>query len=219
VAWRNYPPVEGSQATVPAAVANLDRVRAFKRAARSARITARHEQALSRAHRRAELAASGIGTSDRAHGADVTSRISVDLLCAIGRPLPDVATIASLPRPAMLAADAHLTTGAGHGEEPSPGEARVPATAATITQWAQTRVAMCAGGDVVRGPLNDDTHTRARCGLSAKQLRNIRNAATSGALRRRAEQLGVELPMDYVDCPALAGANGREPGRKVAHRL
>ncbi|HKS99250.1 MAG TPA: DUF2637 domain-containing protein, partial [Rugosimonospora sp.] len=42
VAWRNYPPVEGTGATVLAAVANLERVRAVKAAGREGRIAARH---------------------------------------------------------------------------------------------------------------------------------------------------------------------------------
>ncbi|HEV8570136.1 MAG TPA: hypothetical protein VGJ95_14255 [Pseudonocardiaceae bacterium] len=44
VAWRNHPPAEGTQATVLAAIANLDRVRALKAAAREADVEARHEQ-------------------------------------------------------------------------------------------------------------------------------------------------------------------------------
>jgi hypothetical protein len=72
-------------------------------------------------------------------------------------------------------------------------------------------MSMCADGDLVLGPLNDDAHARARYNLSAKQLRNIRNAATSGALRRRAAELDVALPAGFVDRPAAARVNGREP--------
>jgi hypothetical protein len=57
VAWRNYPPAEGTSAAVLAAVANLERVRALKAGAREARIEARHEQHLARERRRVELAA------------------------------------------------------------------------------------------------------------------------------------------------------------------
>lgn len=56
---------------------------------------------------------------------------------------------------------------------------------------------------------NDDERTRAAYDLSAKHLRNIRNAATSGALRRRAGELGVPLPAGYVDNPAGSRVNGQ----------
>jgi hypothetical protein len=69
---------------------------------------------------------------------------------------------------------------------------------------------MCADGDLVHGPLNDDARARTRYDLSAKQLRNIRNAATSGALRRRACELGVPLPAGYLDRPAGNRINGHE---------
>jgi hypothetical protein len=54
---------------------------------------------------------------------------------------------------------------------------------------------------LVLGPLNDDEYARTHYQLSAKQLRNIRNAATSGALHRRAEELAVQLPAGYLDRP------------------
>lgn len=50
---------------------------------------------------------------------------------------------------------------------------------------------MCADGDLILGPLDNNTHARTAYSLRAKQLRNIRNATTTGALRRRAEQLHV----------------------------
>jgi hypothetical protein len=80
---------------------------------------------------------------------------------------------------------------------------KVPATAAALAQWAETWVGMCADGTTIHGPLNDDDYARSRYQLSAKQLRNVRNAATSGALRRRAVELGVPLPADYVDRPVV----------------
>jgi hypothetical protein len=43
VAWRNHPSAEGTSATVLAAVANLERVRAVTAAGRKARIATRHE--------------------------------------------------------------------------------------------------------------------------------------------------------------------------------
>ncbi len=84
----------------------------------------------------------------------------------------------------------------------------VPATATTLSQWVGTWMKMCADGDLVLGPLNDDARARAHYSLSAKQLRNIRNAATTGALRRRATELNVPLPAGYIDHPAANRANG-----------
>ena len=86
---------------------------------------------------------------------------------------------------------------------------RIPATTATITQWMDTWVRMCADGHLALGPVADDV-ARQRYRLSAKQLRNIRHAATSGALRRRASELGVPVPPDYVDRPASERVNGHK---------
>lgn len=47
-----------------------------------------------------------------------------------------------------------------------------------------------------------------RCNLSARQLRDIGNAATSGALRRRAQERKVQLPSGYVDSPSGRRING-----------
>ncbi len=70
-------------------------------------------------------------------------------------------------------------------------------------------VRMCADGDVALGPLSDGL-ARDRYGLSGKHLRNIRHAATSGVLRRRAAELGVAVPTGCVDNPAGGRINGRE---------
>jgi hypothetical protein len=167
VAWRNYPPDEGTAATVRNAVANLERVRALKAAARDARAAVRHERALAQAHRRTELTTrsdprDGVASSDPPHCEPTTALI---------------------------------------------GDVKVPATASTLSQWATVWVGMCADDGFAAGPL-DDARSRARYQLSARQLRNIRHAATSGALRRRAEDLGVPLPPDYVDNPAAKQLNG-----------
>ena len=70
----------------------------------------------------------------------------------------------------------------------------VPTTMTTVAQW----VRMCADGALVRGPLNDDAYARRVYGLSGRQLRNVRSAAVSGALARRAAELGVDLPAGYT---------------------
>ena len=82
-------------------------------------------------------------------------------------------------------------------------DVRLPTTAATVAQWVATWLKMCADGDLILGPLNDDDEARRTYDLSAKQLRNIRNAAMSGALRQRARQLNVPLPAGYIDRPAM----------------
>jgi hypothetical protein len=45
----------------------------------------------------------------------------------------------------------------------------------------------------------------------AKHLNNVRRAAVTGALRRRARGLGVSLPATYVDDPATSRVNGNVP--------
>ena len=70
-------------------------------------------------------------------------------------------------------------------------------------------IRMCADGEVAVGPVTDAV-ARERYRLTARQLRNIRHAATSGALRRRAGELGVVLPAGYVDLPAGGRINGHK---------
>lgn len=91
----------------------------------------------------------------------------------------------------------------------------MPATAGTITEWAALWVRKCSEEESVLGPLNDDD-ARARYGLTAKALRNVRNAATSGALRQKAITLGVQLPPGYVDNPPAGRADGREMAEATA---
>jgi hypothetical protein len=84
---------------------------------------------------------------------------------------------------------------------------RVPTTASTVALWASTWVKMCADGDWAQGPLSDQ-RSRAQYQMTARQLRNVRHAATSGALRRRAAELGVNLPPGYLDRPVESRVNG-----------
>ncbi len=74
----------------------------------------------------------------------------------------------------------------------------MPATAAKIAEWAQTWVNMCADGEFVFTSLSDDDYARSAYGVSGRLLRSIRTAALSGALERRAGDLGVELPAGYA---------------------
>jgi hypothetical protein len=190
VAWRNHPPAEGTAATVLTAVANLERVRALKATARDATVTGRHERELARLRRRAELTAAGAEPSDSTLDAPATGSVFDDGPSAP----PSVATI-PLPH-----------AGSGPDREPGAGQVRVPATPAALVDWARTWVRMCADGHATSGPLGE--HLARRYHLSSKQLRNIRHAATSGALRRRAAELGVPLPDGYVDHPGRGRVNG-----------
>jgi hypothetical protein len=182
VAWRNHPPAEGTTATVLNAVANLDRVRQVKRNAREERIARGHQQALDDLRRKSELA-SVAAVQGPADAAPISS----------GVPFPDTATADDRVR---------------RPGQDTPMPVRAPLTASTVTQWVTTWIEMCADGHLIHGPLNDDEYARTRFDLSAKQLRNVRNAAMSGALRQRAETLGVTIPPEYVDCPPRP-INGR----------
>lgn len=206
VAWHNHPPAEGTPATVLNAIANLNRVRTFKRDAREAAILARHQRALAQARRRSELAAAQAGALPPADAQPQPTAQVDDRESELALVPAEVVAVTIQPD------DAELPAEEGQ-EDPSGTEVRVPATATTVSQWVGTWLRMCADGDLVRGPLSDDTHARTHYNLSAKQLRNIRNAATSGALRRRAAELDVALPAGYVDRPA--GEGKRMNGHKL----
>jgi hypothetical protein len=205
VAWRNYPPAEGTAATIRNAVANLDRVRAVKQAARDAKIVARHQQALAAARRKEELQAAKPGT-EPAGGGIADGEAVVDVVEVPGSlpavpvdvPAAPATALAVPPKPGTDDVDDGRVTGI-----------RVPATAVTVRQWTRLWVRMCSDGESVLGPINDDD-ARARYGLTAKQLRNVRNAATSGALRQKAIMLGVQLPPGYVDNPVGERADGHD---------
>jgi hypothetical protein len=123
---------------------------------------------------------------------------------------PPRRTAEPVPRlPGGLAEAVHAprTTPAGFGASrerragfPATAQPRVPTTEATVQLWVQTWVRMCSDSDLWSRPLTDDI-AQARYNLSARQLRRLRRAAETGALRRRAESLGVPLPTGYIDHP------------------
>ena len=110
-------------------------------------------------------------------------------------------------RQAMSAESSQL--GKEGGVESQATGVRVPSTAPMVLEWARLWVRMCADPATGLGPLNEDD-VRAQYGLTAKQLRNVRHAATSGPLRQRAMTLGVELPPSYVDNPAAGRVDGQD---------
>lgn len=222
VAWRNYPPAEGTAATILNAVANLDRVRAVKQAARDAKIVARHQQALAATRRQEELRAAkagvelagrGIGKGQAADGslgtAESPPSVPAEPVVEVPGHQAAVPTTKTSPAAPVLPASPKAGKDEGDNVDARATGMRLPATAATALEWTSLWVRMCSDGEAVLGPLNDQD-ARAQYGLTAKQLRNVRNAAMSGALRQKAIMLGVELPPEYVDNPADDRADRRD---------
>lgn len=201
LAWNNHPPANGTAATVHNAVANLERVRGLRTARREATREERHNRALEHARRRAELAAARTGAN------------------------PDSKTPGEVNDPENgstargLNGRVHgrrVASSAGHSVEAS--TVRVPSTDWKLRQWIDTWVRLCDDGDIALGPLTDEEYARTTYDLSAKQLRNIRRAATSGALRRQASEVGVPLPVGYVDDPRLAEPAGSQASGDTGRR-
>ncbi len=92
---------------------------------------------------------------------------------------------------------------AGRGRPAREDEVKVPSSSATVTQWARTWVAMCQRADLAGAALHDDRVARQHFDLSPRQLRQIRYAVSTGALRRRAQELSVVLPDEFTDSPTL----------------
>lgn len=109
----------------------------------------------------------------------------------------------------LATADSSALSAAAPPKPADPPAMRVPTTASTVAIWVSTWAKMCADGDWAQGPLSDE-RSRAQYRMTARQLRNVRHAATSGALRRRAAELGVHLPPDYLDRPVESRVNGHK---------
>jgi hypothetical protein len=175
IAWRNHPPAQGTPSTVTAAVDNLNRIRAAKRA------------------RRAPQNA-------------VSARNVDDSLRRTDDPTPRARSrsVGRLP----AASPPQRSRNDGEGD----GAVRVPTTAATVLAWAESWVRMSADEELLSGPLTDDELARSRYGTSARQLRRLRKAALSGALRQQADRLGVALPVAFVDAPQITAIDGVDRG-------
>jgi hypothetical protein len=87
-------------------------------------------------------------------------------------------------------------------------EVKVPQTAEACARWIACWIAMCRD-DLDTGPisLSLEAEAKRRYGWGVKQIRDVRNAATSGQLRLQASLLGVALPTEYVDGPSGAVRN------------
>jgi hypothetical protein len=188
VAWRNHPPAEGTPATVANAVGNLNRVRQLKR-------NAKHPHRSTGGH-------GHDGPKPTAPRAAADTTLAPAPVTGNGRQSAVPAVAISIPtRPSRVTPV--------EAETDSP-EIRVPATEATVLAWAATWVKMCTDDDLWAGPLTDDVRAKSRYGRSARQLRRLRQAVLSGALRRQAEELGVTLPEEYRDQPASVNRNTRD---------
>jgi hypothetical protein len=202
VAWHNHPPARGTAPSVRNAVANLERVRELKNAARQTATLEQHAQALARAKRRAELAAA------RRHHPPSGASGEVATASANGHRSPSNAHQAretgNSPATHRLGTLAPRSRG-----QASPTAVKVPGKAWRLQRWIDTWVAMCSEPGLVLGPITDDEHARATYGASARHLDNIRKAAVSGAIRQRAQALDVPLPPEYVDNPTRRRLNGQ----------
>ena len=185
IAWRNHPPTEGTPGTVPAAVANLNRVREIKRAARTA---------------------SRLCDAPRAHPA----RVPATAIAA--RPGPDSAPTDG-DRPAARR-PIGLRRRPPNGDDLDGGHIRVPTTASTVLAWAESWVRMSGDEELLSGPLTDDDLAHSRYGTSARHLRRLRKAVLSGALRQQAALLDVTLPPGFVNVPQIQtiGSSPESPG-------
>jgi len=176
VAWRNHPPPEGTPGTVANAVANLERVRAMKRAARQGR--------------RQPVAA---GTVPRS---------TVDFA-------PAHTGNAAMATPSAGRSRQEGTGGGRRRARRNGGTVPVPASAAKVTEWARIWTAMSASPQIAEAALRSDDVARQHFGCSARQLRHIRYALTSGALQRRAAELGVLLPDTFAETAGQQDAHRR----------
>ena len=96
---------------------------------------------------------------------------------------------------AILAGGFVLVQGSGDDD----AKVTVPSTAATLDRWVSVWLAMCQRPELAWSSMQDDRLAREHFGLATRALRNIKYAAMTGALRRRAQELGVELPDEFSE--------------------
>jgi hypothetical protein len=184
VAWRNHPPTPGTPGTVADAVAHLHKVRAVKRETRGRRRPARPTQP--------SAAGPGAWTAPAPAPAGVVEATVVEHAPLRRETTRRAGRLAPAERSRLPTA-----------------EVRVPLTEQTLLEWAETWVRVCSDTELWSGPWTDDDRARQVYGRGARQLRRLRQAVLSGALRRQAGELGVRLPAGFVDQPeSLLGPVG-----------
>jgi len=181
VAWRNHPPTAGTPGTVANAVANLNRVRAEKQAARRTRRSGTHHEPNGD---RLVAAPTGDSGADRVPGRTVAVAA------------PSVVTVRAPATPKRAASPRRRRD----REDDIP----VPASAAKVREWATTWVSMCERPDLAEVAIKEDDAARQHFDCSARQLRHVRYAVVTGALRRRATELAIALPDAFRE-PASPG--------------
>lgn len=92
---------------------------------------------------------------------------------------------------------------------------KVPSTPATVARWAGIWVTMRQRPDLAWSAIQDDELAQERFDVSSRQLRNIRYAALTGALRRQARELAVELPAEFDESAAGPLGGQTEPDRRL----
>ena len=184
VAWRNHPPAEGTPGTVANAVANLEQVRAQKRARRAR------------------------GRS----GAISMTPMVVSTEPPVSKPQPATAGGSAggldavvVPTPAAKGRSVARRSPTGRGGRTRESEIPVPATAGKVQAWAQTWIVMCERPELMDAALRNDDVARQQFGCTARQLRHIKFAVSTGALRRRAAELSVELPAGFDESASQGG--------------
>jgi hypothetical protein len=201
VAWKNFPPADGTPATVLSGLANLERVRVLKRNAVEVRVVERHTRNMAAARRMAELAAATANPdyvptpeasaveSDR-----LAETVPGAVPMALGPPMP--------ARPTSPRRAATVQSVAARVEDPGTDPRVVPTTATTVAQWALMWVQMCADGDLVRGPLNNDDYARRVYGSA------VVSCATCAVRRSRVRWLAVRRN-SASSCPPTTQPSSR----------
>jgi hypothetical protein len=64
---------------------------------------------------------------------------------------------------------------------------------------------MCERPELMDAALRNDDVARQQFGCTARQLRHIKYAVSTGALRRRAAELSVELPAGFDESASQGG--------------
>ena len=210
VAWENHPPADGTVPSVRNGLENLERVRQLRRNATAEASERRYERRLAAKQRKAELARIRKDSLSRGEEGAVLASDDPDGRDAVAAGAHRSLEVRTRP---SVAESSGALRGASNGQRRVPKavvlprraevSVTVPERAAAVERWADTWVRMCADGNLVHGPLNDDEYARSAFQLSARQLRNIRNAALSGAIARRATELGIALPNGYTERPNL----------------